>query len=102
MDSDRNCLSFKIGLSSNDSRPVLEEVFSYKKANFEELYRTLSYIPWHVAMLDDDLNSIVSNWEDLFWAAVDDFVPEKKISVNQVSPWIDAEVKDLCFKKDKN
>ena len=56
------------------------EVFNYKKANFEELYKTLSYVPWHVAMLDDDLNSIVSNWEDLFWAAVNDFVPKKKIS----------------------
>ena len=58
VDSDRNCLSFKIGLSSNDSRPVLKEVFNYKKANFEELYRTLSHVPWHVAMLDDDQNNI--------------------------------------------
>ena len=52
-------------------------------------------------MLADDLNSIVSNWEDLFWAAVDDFVPKKKISGKQVPPWIDAEVKALCHKKDK-
>ena len=58
VDSDRNCLSFKIVLSSNYSRPVLKEVFNYKKANFEKLYRTLSYVPWHVAMLDDDQNNI--------------------------------------------
>ena len=58
VDSDRSCLSFKIGLSYNDSRPVLKEVFNYKKANFEELYRTLSHVPWHVAMLDDDQNNI--------------------------------------------
>ena len=38
------------------------------------------FLDRHVAMLDDDLNSIVSNWEDLFWAAVSDFVPKKKIS----------------------
>ena len=80
---------------------MLKEVFNYKKANFEELKRTLSYVPWHVAMLDYDLNSLVSNWEDLFWAAVDDFVPKKKISGKQVQPWIDAEVKALCRKKDK-
>ena len=80
VDSDHNCVSFKIGLLPNDSRAVLKEVFNYKKANFKELKRTLSYVPWHVAMLDDDLNSIVSNWEDLFWAAVDDFSPKKKTS----------------------
>ena len=44
---------------------------------------------------------IVSNWEDLFWAVVNDFVPKKKISGKQVSLWTDAEVKALCCKKDK-
>jgi len=52
-------------------------------------------------MLHDDLNSIVSNWQDLFWAAVDDFVPKKKISDKQVPPCIDTEVKASCCKKDK-
>ena len=55
VDSDHNCISFEIGLSPNHSRPVLKEVFNYKKTNFEELKRILSYVPWHVAMLDDDL-----------------------------------------------
>ena len=44
---------------------------------------------------------IVSNWEDLFWVAVNDFVPKKKISGKQVPLWIDAEVKALCCKMDK-
>ena len=44
---------------------------------------------------------IVSNWEDLFWAVVNDFVPKKKISGKQVSLWIDAEVKALCCKSGK-
>ena len=41
MDSDHNCISFKIGHSPNDSRPVVKEVFNYKKATFEELKRSL-------------------------------------------------------------
>ena len=73
-----------------------KEVFNYKKANFEKLYRTLSYVPWHVAMLDDDQTTLIaSNWEDLFLAAVNDFVPKKKISGKQVPLWTDAEVKAL-------
>ncbi|XP_068714326.1 uncharacterized protein [Montipora foliosa] len=43
VESDHNSISFRIGLSSTDSRPVLKGVFNYKKANFEELKRTLSY-----------------------------------------------------------
>ena len=44
---------------------------------------------------------IVSNWEDLFWVAVNDFVPKKKISGKRVPLWIDAEVKALCCKMNK-
>ena len=38
-----------------------------------ELKKTLSYIPWHVAMLDDGIKMNVTKWEDLFWAAVNEF-----------------------------
>ena len=62
---------------------------------------TPSFIPWHVAMLDDDVDNVVSNWEDLFWTAVKDFVPTNKISKKQSPPWIDAEEKALCRRKDK-
>lgn len=52
-------------------------------------------------MLEDDIDNAISNWEDLVWATVNDFVPRSKISSKQTPPWIDAEVKALCRKKDK-
>jgi len=33
-----------------------KEILTFKKADVNELKKTLSYIPWHVAMLDDDIN----------------------------------------------
>ena len=43
---------------------MTKEVFNYKKVNFKELRETLSFVPWQAAMLDDDLDNTVSNWED--------------------------------------
>ena len=52
-------------------------------------------------MLDDDINMNVIKREDLFWAAVNEFVPHKRVRDKQTPPWIDSEVKALCRKKDK-
>ena len=100
VDSDHNCVSFKVHFAPTTSRPVSKEVFNYKKVNFKELRETLSFVPWHVAMLDDNLDNTVSNWEDLFWAAVNDFIPRRTVPVKRSLPWIDADVKTLCRKKD--
>lgn len=66
VDSDHNFVSFKVHLAPTTSRSVSKEVLNYKKVNFDELRKTLSFILGHVAMLDDNLDNIVSDWEDLF------------------------------------
>ena len=43
----------------------------------------------------------VIKWEDLFWTAVNEFFPCKRVRDKQTPPWIDSEVKALCRKKDK-
>ena len=48
-----------------------------------------------------DTNISLSNWEDLFWSAFNEFVPKKKIRDKLRPPWIDKEVKTFCRKKDK-
>ena len=100
VDSDHYCVSFKVHFAPTTSRPVSKEVFNYKNVNFKELRETLSFVPWHVVMLDDNLDNTVSNWEDLFWAAVNDFIPRRTVPVKRSPPWIDADVKTLCRKKD--
>ena len=41
------------------------------------------------------------NWEDLFWTAVNEFVPQKRINDKFTPSWIDKEVKVLCRRKDR-
>ena len=64
-----------------------------KKANLKELKKTLQNLPWATAMLDNDVNTNLINWEDLFWTAVNEFVPQKRINDKFTPPWIDKEVK---------
>ena len=45
VDSDHNCVSFKVHFAPTTSRPVSKEVFNYKKVNFKELRETLSFVP---------------------------------------------------------
>ena len=72
-----------------------------KKANLKELKKTLQNLPWATAMLDNDINTNLINWEDLFWTAVNEFVPHKRINDKFTPPWIDKEVKVLCRRKDR-
>ena len=99
--SDRLSISFRISTRPTCTRVMPKEILDFKKADMKlnELKKTLSYISWNVAMLDDNINMNVIKWEDLFWAAVNEFVPRKRVRDKQTPPWI--EVKALCRKKDK-
>ena len=72
-----------------------------KKANLKELKKTLQNLPWATAMLDNDVNTNLINWEDLFWTAVNEFVPQRRINDKFTPPWIEKEVKVLCRRKDR-
>ena len=101
VDSDHRSVFFKIKTGNNYKSAGKRIVFNYKKANWEELKRTLSYIPWHVAMLDEDINQNLIKCEDLLWAAINEFIPTKQVKSKHTPPWIDREVKNLCRKKDQ-
>lgn len=67
----------------------------------KELKKTLQNIPWATAMLENDVNTNLINWEDLFWAAVNEFVPQKRSNDKFTPPWIDKQTNVLCRRKDR-
>lgn len=79
-------ISFSISIKPTCLRATPKEILNFKKADLDELSKTLSYIPWHIAMLDDDININVVNGEDLFWAAVNEFLPQKRVMDKQIPP----------------
>ena len=99
--SDHLNVNFNIKLKVNPAAPSPKCIFDYKDANIEELKKTLKNIPWDALYLENDINANLNYWEDLFWSAVNEFVPKKKIKDKLTPPWIDKVVKILCRKKDK-
>ena len=96
VDTDHRSVTFTIHLNLNRVTPRPKFALDFKKANLRELKNTLQYIPWNFSVLDNDINTNLSNWEDLFWSAVNEFIPKKKIKDSLTPPWIDKEVKTLC------
>ena len=99
VDRDHRSVTCTIDLNLDRVTPRPKFVLDFKKANLRELQNTLHYIPWDFSLLDNDINTNLSNWEDLFWSAVNEFIPKKKIKDRLTPPWIDKEVKTLCRKK---
>ena len=96
VDTDHWSVTFTIHLNLNRVTPRPKFALDFKKANLRELKNTLQYIRWNFSVLDNDINTNLSNWEDLFWSAVNEFIPKKKIKDSLTPPWIDKEVKTLC------
>ena len=94
--SDHLNVNFNINFKLNPVVPRPKYVFDYKNANFDELKNTSHNIPWDVLFLENYINVNLNNWEDLFWSAVKEFVPKKKVKDKLTPPWIDKEVKIKC------
>ena len=87
--------------TTNQQSAGKRTVFNYKKANWDGLKRTLLYIPWHVAMLEEDINQNLIKCENLLCVAINEFIPTKQVKNKHAPRWVDREVKNLCRKKDQ-
>ena len=59
----------------------------------------LSYIPWRCSFLDDNIDNNWVAWTDLFFTAVDEHIPNKRLNCMKNSPWITKELLELCKRK---
>ena len=80
LDSDHRSVSFFLNVNNTSIHKRPKYVLNLKNANLEELKKTLQNLPWATAMLDNDVNMNLINWEDLFWTAVNEFVSQRRIN----------------------
>ena len=78
---------------------VVGEPFSDHNSISFHLRSLLSYIPWHCAFLDSDINHNWACWKDLLFTAVDECIPKRKNRRRFNAPWITKELIVLCKKK---
>ena len=100
LNSDHRSVTFFLNINNNPVHKRPKYFWNLKKPTWRSL-RKLYKTYRATAMLDNDVNINLINWEDLFWTAVNEFVPQKRINDKRTPPWIDKEVKDLCRRKDR-
>ena len=88
--------SVRVGTAPRVTR---SRAYNYKRADFIGLRRTLSLLPWH--MLEDlDVDSAVTLFYDLIFAAVNDHVPVVELR-RKFPPWFDRDVRQLLREKEQ-
>jgi adenylate kinase family enzyme len=97
--SDHKVISFDINLKVEKKARIKRRVYNFKKADWQGLKELLSKVPWEAGLLTNDVDTSLSNWCDMFLAAVDNSIPKcTSRNVNR-HPWIDKELLTLIKKK---
>lgn len=97
--SDHNSISFLLSGIPYIQRKSQKLLYCYGKADWDHLRSLLSYIPWHCAFFDSDINHNWACWKDLLFTAVDECIPKRKSKTRLNVPWITKELIVLCKKK---
>ena len=97
--SDHNSISFLLSGTPYVQRKSQKLLYCYGKADWDNLRSLLSYIPWHCAFFDSDINHNWACWKDLLFTAVDECIPKRKNRRKSNAPWITKELIVLCKKK---
>ena len=79
-------VTFTINVDFYPPTPWPKYNYDFKKANLVDLKKTLEHIPYSVLLPNADTNISLSNWKDVFWSAVDEFVLRRKLEINSHSP----------------
>ena len=74
-------------------------LYCYSKANWDHLRSLISYIPWHCAFFDSDINHNWACWKHLLFTAVDECIPKRKNRRRSNASWITKELIVLCKKR---
>ena len=94
---DHNSISFTLTISPFKFRPSQKLVYSYKKADWNNLRNFLRHTPWQCSFMQENDNWIA--WKDLLLAAVAECIPTSKARRKPDVPWISKELKTLCRRK---
>ena len=99
--TDHNAIIFDLKTECIPLSRVTRTVFDYGRADFEGLRERLQTLNLEQRISDDDdINNEWSNWKNTLLAAVNDFVPMKRVKGRKSLPWVNNTI--LCLIKKKN
>ena len=73
---------------------------NYKKGNYQELRRHFKDVDWRKALEDGNLNNKYANFCDIYNAAINIFIPQKKMETWKEKQWFNAKCKEAKSRRD--
>ena len=86
--TDHKALQFVVTLPSCSISRCWRLLYNYAKADFQLFHDTLSHVPWDsVIDYDSDIDSVWSQWHDLFLSVADSCIPRVRWRQRKMKHW---------------
>ena len=95
LNSDHQLTEFSLDLRIKSQPHIKRRLYNFKKAEWIGLKYSLSLINWDLCFEENDINASLTNWSDIFLAAVNQHIPTSKPRNVNEHPWIDYELLNL-------
>ena len=99
--SDHLVVSFSMLTKLKRLKKSGRTVYNLKKADLSGLKSALRNLSWDAVFVENDIDSSIACWYDMFLTCVDEFVPKVVIKDANRPPCIDKEVLLLIRKKNR-
>ena len=102
--TDHDCVEFYLDILPPKQTSVHRLLYNYKKTDFDMYRRSLDCVPWDLAEADD-IDVWWTQWKDLFFAVVNDNVPQVRWRRRRMKTWLSeatlhlVRLKRLCYRK---
>ena len=97
--SDHNSITFTINTRTYQQRISMKENYAFNKADWIHLRSLFNYTPWYFTLEQQDINANWEAWQDLYFTAVNESIPQYRHKRKNIAPWITKDLIKLCRKK---
>ena len=97
--TDHYIIEFQVRQTFRRANPVPQNVYDYKRGNFDELRSFLTHNPFE-DFSSENIDKCWLQWKKLFMDAVHKFIPVKIVKDVNSPPWIDGEVTEILYTKE--
>lgn len=92
--SDHHIIYCTIDILKKRSKPIYQTIKNYKNVDVKQLKHDIRSAPWHICDIFDDVDDIVSTWEELYKSVVNAHVKERKVKLRANShPWMNSAIR---------
>ena len=92
--SDHHIIYCSIDILIPRNKPVYRTVKNYKNINIDQLKQDINSAPWSICDIFNDVDDVVSVWEELYRTIVNSHIKERKVKMRAHShPWINSAIR---------